>query len=196
MDLFVLCWWGKRRVGAELRVQSLEFRFGMPAARAYFFIVRCREGGTNLPFACRGEHCSPVAFTRWVSLTGWLHGRHSSRAYKPTRYIRYNIRSRAGDPAPPKKPSPKGGRWRGTRRMRGICPGVAPSSVTYGDSFPQRGKPYRRFTRAFGVTVKSRAGHAPPLRGGGFVYSNIGRGDPTPPKSLPQKGEGGAERTG
>ena len=95
-----------------------------------------------------------------------------------TRFIHYTIRSRAGDPAPPKKPSPKGGRWRGTRRMRGICPGVAPSSVTYGDSFPQRGKPYRRFTRAFGVTVKSRAGHAPPLRGGGFVYSNVGRGDP------------------
>ena len=97
MDLFVLCWWGKRRVGAELRVQSLEFRFGMPAA-----------------------------FTRWVSLTGWLHGRHSSRAYKPTRYIRYNIRSRAG--------------------------------------------------------------LAPPLRGGGFVYSNIGRGDPTE-KAFPLGGK-------
>ena len=37
------------------------------------------------------------------------------------------------------KPSPLGGRWRGTRRMRGICPVVAPSSVTCGDSFPQRG---------------------------------------------------------
>ena len=126
MDLCVLCWWGKGRVGAELRVQSLEFRFGMPAAWAYFFIVRCREVGTNLPFACRGEHCSPVAFTRWVSLTGWLHGRHSSRAYKPTRYIRYNIRSRAG--------------------------------------------------------------LAPPLRGGGFVYSNIGRGDPTE-KAFPLGGK-------
>ena len=41
------------------------------------------------------------------------------------------------------KPSPCGGRWRGTRRMRGICPVVAPSSVTCGDSFPQRGKPFR-----------------------------------------------------
>ena len=39
------------------------------------------------------------------------------------------------------KPSPLGGRWRGTRRMRGICPVVAPSSVTCGDSFPKRGKP-------------------------------------------------------
>ena len=39
-------------------------------------------------------------------------------------------------------PSPFGGRWRGTRRMRGKCPGVAPSSVTFGDSFPQRGKPF------------------------------------------------------
>ena len=69
---FALFWWGKGRAYAELRVQSLEFRFGMPAVWAYFFIVRCREVGTNLPFACRGEHCSPVAFTRWVSLTGWL----------------------------------------------------------------------------------------------------------------------------
>ena len=44
-----------------------------------------------------------------------------------------------GDPTPPKKPSPFGGRWRGTRRMRGKCPAVAPSSVTCGDSFPQGG---------------------------------------------------------
>ena len=102
---FALFWWGKGRVGAELRVQSLEFRFGMPAA-----------------------------FTRWVSLTGWLHGRHSSRAYKPTRYIRYNIRSRAGL-APP-------------LRGGGFCvlqqPQFSPSSVTCGDSFPQRGKPQRQ----------------------------------------------------
>jgi hypothetical protein len=33
------------------------------------------------------------------------------------------------------------------RRMRGKCPEGAPSSVTCGDSFPQRGKPYRRFPR-------------------------------------------------
>ena len=46
-----------------------------------------------------------------------------------------------------KKPSPLGRRWRGTRRMRGKCPEVTPSSVTRGDSFPQRGKPYMRFTR-------------------------------------------------
>ena len=37
------------------------------------------------------------------------------------------------------KPSPLGGRLRGTRQMRGICPAVAPSSVTFGDSFPQGG---------------------------------------------------------
>ena len=41
------------------------------------------------------------------------------------------------------KPSPLGGRWRGTRRMRGKCPEGCPSSVTCGDSFPHRGKPQR-----------------------------------------------------
>ena len=61
------------------------------------------------------------------------------------------------------KPSPFGGRWRGTRRMRGKCPEVAPSSVGCADSFPQRGKPYMRFTRKFHVIVRSRAGLAPPL---------------------------------
>ena len=39
------------------------------------------------------------------------------------------------------KAFPLGGRWRGTRRMREKYPKVAPSSVTCGDSFPQRGKP-------------------------------------------------------
>ena len=39
------------------------------------------------------------------------------------------------------KAFPLGGRWRGTRRMREKYPEVAPSSVTCGDSFPQRGKP-------------------------------------------------------
>ena len=83
-----------------------------------------------------------------------------------------------------------GGRWRGTRRMRRKCPAVTPSSVTCGDSFPQRGKPYRRFARyialpawlhgrhicrpykpnrKFFVSIRLRAGHAPPLRGAGFL---------------------------
>ena len=57
------------------------------------------------------------------------------------------------------KAFPRGGRWRGTRRMRGKCPEVAPSSVTCGDSFPQRGKPFIPFTRNFHVVVRSRAGH-------------------------------------
>ena len=61
------------------------------------------------------------------------------------------------------KPSPLGRRWRRTRRMRGKCPEVIPSSVTCGDSFPQRGKPYMRFTRTFCVVVLLRAGHTPPL---------------------------------
>ena len=63
---------------------------------------------------------------------------------------------------------PLGGRWRGTRRMRGICPVVAPSSVTCGDSFPQRGKPFGRVTRYIHYTIRLRAGRAPPLRGGEF----------------------------
>ena len=41
-----------------------------------------------------------------------------------------------------KKAFPLGGRWRGPRRMRGKLPASTPSSVTCGDSFPQRGKPY------------------------------------------------------
>ena len=49
------------------------------------------------------------------------------------------------------------------RRMRGKCPASAPSSVTCGDSFPRRGKPYRRFTRYVVIAARSRAGHAPPL---------------------------------
>ena len=35
----------------------------------FYYRVRCRAVGTNLPFACRGE---PVVFTRWVALAGWL----------------------------------------------------------------------------------------------------------------------------
>ena len=45
------------------------------------------------------------------------------------------------NPTPPGKAFPLGGRWRGTRRMREKCPEGSPSSVTCGDSFPQRGKP-------------------------------------------------------
>ena len=81
------------------------------------------------------------------------------------------------------KPSPFGGRWRGTRRMRGICPAVAPSSVTCGDSFPRRGKPFGRFTRNVHVAVLSRAGHTPPLPRND-LYCPVGRGDPTPPGKL------------
>ena len=50
------------------------------------------------------------------------------------------------------------------RRMRGKLPAGAPSSVTCGDSFPQRGKPFVRFTQSFRVIARSRAGHTPPLR--------------------------------
>ena len=74
-------------------------------------------------------------------------------------------------PTAQQKPSPLGGRWRGTRRMRGKCPAVAPSSVTFGDSFPQRGKPFGRFARNVVITVKLRAGHTPPLPRGVFLLS-------------------------
>ena len=43
---------------------------------------------------------------------------------------------------------PLGGKVaRPARRMRGKYPAVAPSSVTCGDSFPQRGKPFVEFAR-------------------------------------------------
>ena len=74
------------------------------------------------------------------------------------------------------KSLPLGGKVaRPARRMRGIYPGVAPSSVTCGDSFPRRGKPFGRFTRKFSVAVMSRAGHAPPLRGGKFFGGAVRR---------------------
>ena len=78
------------------------------------------------------------------------------------------------------KPSPWGEGGAPARRMRGKCPADAPSSVTCGDSFPQRGKPYRRFTRKFHVAFMSRAGLAPPLPRNDFCCP-VGRGDPTPP---------------
>ena len=39
------------------------------------------------------------------------------------------------------------------RRMRGKLPAGAPSSVTCGDSFPQRGKPFVRFARDFRAAI-------------------------------------------
>ena len=42
------------------------------------------------------------------------------------------------------KPSPWGEGGAPARRMRGECPKDSPSSVTCGDSFPQRGKPLRK----------------------------------------------------
>ena len=97
------------------------------------------------------------------------------------------------------------------RRMRGKCPVVAPSSVTCGDSFPQRGKPYMRLP--VGWRCRKIAGGACPAgekpspkggshicglpvgralpqnRGRGlprpyratYLYCPVGRGDPTPP---------------
>ena len=88
---------------------------------------------------CRGEHCSPVAFTRQVDLPGRLQRAVNDRPYGLTRDF-YSPVGR-GDPTPPGKAFPLGGRWRETRRMREKYPEVAPSSVTCGDSFPQRGKP-------------------------------------------------------
>ena len=88
---------------------------------------------------CRGEHCSPVAFARQVDLQGRLRRAVNDRPYGLTRDFYYPVGR--GDPTPPGKAFPLGGRWRGTRRMREKCPEGSPSSVTCGDSFPQRGKP-------------------------------------------------------
>ncbi len=54
---------------------------------------------------------------------------------------------------------------RPARRMRGKYPGVAPSSVTCGDSFPRRGKPFVAFTRYIAISVRlQRAAYMPPLQ--------------------------------
>ena len=74
---------------------------------------------------------------------------------RSTRYVHYTIRSRAGH-APP-------------LRDGGFCilqyPQVFPSSVTCGDSFPQWGKPFARFTRWVALAGwLQRAAYMPPLR--------------------------------
>ena len=86
------------------------------------------------------------------------------------------------------KPSPWGGRWRGTRRMRGKLPAVAPSSVTCGDSFPQRGKPFGRFTRNVHVADLSRAGHTPPLLRNIFLSPRRAGGPHPAVKAIPWGG--------
>ena len=58
---------------------------------------------------------------------------------KRTHFIQCDVGR--GDPTPPQKPSPWGGRWRACAPDEGETPGKPPSSVTFGDSFPQRGKP-------------------------------------------------------
>ena len=110
----------------------------------------------NFRLVCRGR----IVASRAVYPLGRITGMAARAAYMPPlltnpqiiitvkpragrapplpRYVFYCPVGR-GDPTPPKKPSPFGGRWRGTRRMRGKCPEVAPSSVTCGDSFPQGG---------------------------------------------------------
>ena len=60
---------------------------------------------------------------------------------RPYRAVYFYCPVGRGDPTPPQKPSPWGEGGALARRMRGKCPGVTPSSVTCGDSFPQRGKP-------------------------------------------------------
>ena len=113
---------------------------------------------------------------------------------RSTRTIHYTIRSRAGHTPPlprgvfllprGKALPPWGKVARFARRMRGNCPAVAPSSVTFGDSFPRGGSHTggfpvrsicrdgcngRHICRPYGVprsihyTIRSRAGHTPPL---------------------------------
>ena len=104
------------------------------------------------------------------------------------------------------KAFPLGGRWRGTRRMRGKCPAAANFSLIsrLRRQLPPKGEakdavcplcrnvrmaaraaymPPLQATRYFRVDVMSRAGHAPPLPRNDF-YCPVGRGDPTPPCGL------------
>ena len=105
------------------------------------------------------------------------------------------------------------------RRGNGQPPQISPSSVTCGDSFPQKGgslswslpgrlpcwedcngrhicRPYKP-TRKFFISIRSRAGHAPPLPRDGFLLPRRGNGQPsqispssvTCGDSFPQKGE-------
>ena len=54
----------------------------------------------NSPFGCRGEHCSPVRFTRYVALSVWLRRAVNDRPYKPTRKIIIAVKPRAGHTPP------------------------------------------------------------------------------------------------
>ena len=71
-------------------------------------------------------------------MLGGLHGRHICRPYKPTRKFFISIRSRAGL-APP---LPRDG-FLSPRRGNGQPSQISPSSVTCGDSFPQKGEAFR-----------------------------------------------------
>ena len=129
---------------------------------ASYYRFGCKEGSRPLPtinrevsgyrqsthfrYVCRGRIVAsrgvyPLGCIVGVAATGGIYAAPTAR----------------------QKPSPLGGRWRGTRRMRGKCPVVAPSSVTYGDSFPQRGKPFVQFTCNVVIVAKPRAGRAPLL---------------------------------
>ena len=57
---------------------------------------------------CRGEHCSPVAFTRQVDLQGRLQRAVNDRPYGLTRDFYYPVGR--GDPTPPGKAFPLGGK--------------------------------------------------------------------------------------
>ena len=84
----------------------------------------------------------PVQFARYIVISGRL----QRAAYMPPLRMTHYVVATA-------KAFPLGGRWRGMRRMRGKCPGDttnqpvllqllqrSPSSVTCGDSFPQKGE--------------------------------------------------------
>ena len=87
-------------------------------------------------------------------------------------------------------PSPRGGRWRGTRRMRGNRPQGTPSSVTCGDSFPQRGKPSRAGQKAFPRGGRWRGTRRMRGRLPQGTPSSVTCGDSFPPRgSLPAQGK-------
>ena len=106
--------------------------------------VRYNRENANFRQVCRGRidasrGVCPLGRFAGMAATG---GIYAAPTNQPVMFIIIYGRGR-GLPRPYRgvKPSPWGEGGALARRMRGICPVVAPSSVGYADSFPQRGKP-------------------------------------------------------
>ena len=107
-----------------------------------YYRLSCTERSRPFPTNCRkASNYRQNACSRRV-----CRGRiYASRGVYPIYRITGAVATGGIVAVPTAKAFPLGGRWRGTRRMRGEYPAVAPSSVTFGDSFPRRGKPYGWF---------------------------------------------------